>query len=286
MNYDSCIKKYIDLLPSLPKNWAEMIACNICNMICEDGMSCGEIRDCQTLTTLSDFTVTDTSVCFTYVDERQVRVTRCFDIAKATNGISETDGQCLLEDSELDWGALTPTAQWQAIIDKICDCCNPTTTTSTSSTTTTTTIPECVCATFSLYNPNLESEPTEFDYTDCEGAPALGTVAAGETEYICACDGTLIFPDTLIMGYHGLGCVQCHCYTITNLEEEQGVVNYGFKYVPCDTLEETEMALGIGQSVSLCIIQGTIITNFANTIDDLGECQIDCPPTTTTTTTL
>ena len=152
--YPDCVKNIIDMLTSVPLKWAEMIACNICNLVCNGDPSCEEITDCQTLTSLSDFTVAGNKVCFTYVDERGIHITRCFTIPD--NDMYNADGTCLTE----DWFNIDKTAKWQAIIDKACDCCSPTTTTST---TTTTTEKVCVCATYSVYNPT--GSTLTIDYT-------------------------------------------------------------------------------------------------------------------------
>lgn len=184
--YSACVEKYMGYLSAIPLKWAEMIACNICNIMCNGSLSCEEITDCQTLTELTSFTVTGRKVCFSYDDEKGIRVKRCFEIPETVNGLEDTDGSCLMTD-DVQWGTLTSSEKWQAIIDKFCDCCNPTTTTST---TTTTTEPVCTCGTYSgWYNVGPLSPSRVVTVRSCdEGNPNEEVFFnPGDTIEFCAC---------------------------------------------------------------------------------------------------
>lgn len=196
--YNSCVEKYMTYLTALPKKWAEMIACNICNLTCDGSASCEEITDCQTLTSLSNFSVTGNKVCFTYVDERGIHVTRCFTVPD--NEMYDADGTCLTD----DWFNIDEVEKWQAIVDKLCDCCNPTTTTST---TTTTTAEVCVCGTYSAYYAAAESAPVRLiTVNPCDGGDSSIGISPGQTVQFCACyyGGD---PDTGIIDNPAVGAI-------------------------------------------------------------------------------
>lgn len=164
--YSACVEKYMGYLSAIPLKWAEMIACNICNIMCNGNPSCEEITDCQTLTELSSFTVTDRRVCFSYDDERGIRVRRCFEIPESINGIDDADGTCLTQ----DWYNLSSSEKWQAIINRLCICCGE----------------ECICSTYRLTN------QAEYNivwmYSDCNSVQQSITLAPNVPQEVCACD--------------------------------------------------------------------------------------------------
>jgi hypothetical protein len=179
--YTDCVKNIIDILSDLPLKWAEMIACNICNLSCTGQPDCNEVIDCQTLTELSTWVISEDKVCITYKNEKGVLVTRCFTIPDT--GMYDADGTCLTE----EWFNIDKIAKWQAIVDKFCDCCTPTTTTST--TTTTTEVP-CTCGTYSgWYNIGPFSPTRLVTIRSCdEGNPSEGIeFNPGDTIEFCAC---------------------------------------------------------------------------------------------------
>lgn len=110
---------------------------------CTESLDCEQVRECETLTSLSEFTQDGTEICITYTDEDEVSVERCFDVAEIINNFFDTTNiapGCVT--SESIWNTLTITEKFQALVDTICNCCpETTTTTTTSSTTTTTTTP-------------------------------------------------------------------------------------------------------------------------------------------------
>jgi hypothetical protein len=60
-------------------------------------------------------------------------------------------------------------------------------------------------------------------------------------------------------------------YTITNTETNWGIVAYTLTYTDQNNAVQT-MVLNMGQSVTLCLGNNVITTNFAYTIVALGNC--------------
>jgi hypothetical protein len=60
-------------------------------------------------------------------------------------------------------------------------------------------------------------------------------------------------------------------YTITNTEINWGVVEYTITYMDSDYKKQT-VSLPMGKSITLCIIYGSLQTNFAYTMVALGNC--------------
>lgn len=126
-----------ELLKDLPSKWRDELI-NILIKIQDNiqGVDCLTVKSCETLTTLSEFTQTDTEVCITYTDEHLVSVQRCFDLEDTLNQtLEDIDPGCVTTPTL--WNTMSYKEKFQALIDTVCNCCPATTT----STTTTTTIP-------------------------------------------------------------------------------------------------------------------------------------------------
>lgn len=290
MTYRNCVKQVTDELSSLPKVWAEKLACNICNLVdtedeCSTTTDCDDIKDCQTVTVLSDFTVTENTVCISFNDERGVKVTRCFDASLYTDEINYTDGICI---NPL-WGTLSATDKWQAIIDKVCYCCNPTTTTTTTSTTTTTTIgvPCPDCWSFQIYNPDTEDHT--FVYKGCSDILGTGdNASAGETVRFCACSDSVEHEAELILTVIAMECIaepecsDCSAYRIFNANAFPVEVFY----TNCMTLFPASIwVLSMDEATIACACADTVILTENITILEELPCILDTTTTTSTTTT-
>lgn len=128
-NCEEVIQGY---LCDLPSEWRVQIAKVICKFLNPSTtLNCDDVAKCETLTSLSAFTVDGTSVCITYKDENGTEFERCFD---ATDITMDLDPKCIM--SQEDWDLLSWKDKIQAIIDYACTCQQITT-----STTTTTTLP-------------------------------------------------------------------------------------------------------------------------------------------------
>lgn len=120
MTFKEQIEKYLSHLPSEWKTQLVQILCLINDQ--KEEPSCDTIKDCETVTTLSNFSVNGTVVSIQYKNESGVTVTRSFDAENIINGaLSDIDPGCLATASE--WESLTFTERIQLLIDKQCDCC-------------------------------------------------------------------------------------------------------------------------------------------------------------------
>lgn len=127
-----------EILKDLPSKWREALI-KILLEIQDDreSVSCEEVRECETLTSLSEFTQNGTEICITYKDENEVSVERCFDVANIINNIFSTTNinpGCVTDPTT--WDTMTVQEKIQALIDTVCNCCPETTSTSTTTTTT------------------------------------------------------------------------------------------------------------------------------------------------------
>src|SRR5688572_21514820 len=138
-NYTICCREIEKQLESLPKQWRLEIAKFVCSYLEENNIDCEDVINCQTVTSLSEFTVSGTNVCISYTDENLVTVNRCFDFEDVLNStLDEVDPQCLM--TQAQWNVLSYTQRWQAMVTKVCEeCTGEITTTSTTTTSSTTT---------------------------------------------------------------------------------------------------------------------------------------------------
>lgn len=87
-NCISCKEELKAKLASIPSEWREVIATAICEN--KQTVTCEDLTDCETLTSLSAFSVVGDNVCISYKDENGVTVQRCFDtsafVAALANG--------------------------------------------------------------------------------------------------------------------------------------------------------------------------------------------------------
>lgn len=129
-----------EILKDLPEKWRDALI-KILLEIQNDrqSLTCDEVRQCQTVTQLSEFYYNDTEICITYTDENEVIIERCFSIENIINEIFNVDIDPLCVTDVTTWNTMSITEKIQALIDTVCNCCPATTTTTSSSTTTTTT---------------------------------------------------------------------------------------------------------------------------------------------------
>lgn len=131
-NCEEVLSKY---LCDLPSKWAQQITKVVCEAINSSSLECSDVTKCETLTSLSAFSVNDTEICITYKDENGTSFKRCFDFDDILNdSLDEVDPKCIT--SQEIWDNMSYKERVQAIIDFACDCVPITTTTSTTTTTT------------------------------------------------------------------------------------------------------------------------------------------------------
>lgn len=121
MTFKEQIEQY---LQPLPKKWKGQLT----ELLCEINDSrkqptCEDVRKCETLTSLSTFTITDGQVCITYKDEKGVSFERCFSADQVLNGqFDDLDPGCLTD--ETTWSNLSFAERIQLLIDSHCECCS------------------------------------------------------------------------------------------------------------------------------------------------------------------
>lgn len=132
MNSTTCKEKYLEWLEGIPHQWKCSIAEAMCSSMSESAtLDCNQVKNCETVTSLSDFVVSGTVVCIHYTDEEGTDVERCFDFDEVMN--NSLDGvvpNCLTSPEQ--WAAFSYVEKIQAIVDKVCENCDETTTTTTT----------------------------------------------------------------------------------------------------------------------------------------------------------
>lgn len=129
----NCEKTIEEYLCQIPYQWRSQIAKAICANLSEQTLDCQKVKDCETVTTLSAFSVDGTEICITYTDEDRVPFTRCFDMTDLDCPLDGTDPKCIT--TQEIWDDMTCKEKAQAIIDYGCDCESITTTSTTTTTT-------------------------------------------------------------------------------------------------------------------------------------------------------
>lgn len=120
MTFKEQIESYLSALPSKWKAQLTEVLCEIYES--RQTPTCEDVKKCETLTTLSDFSVTDGQVCITYKDEKGVSFQRCFTVDSILNGqLDDIQPGCLTD--ETTWSNLSFAERIQLLIDAHCDCC-------------------------------------------------------------------------------------------------------------------------------------------------------------------
>lgn len=123
MNCKECKDQLTEYLSAVPSKWREQFITVLCQ-IKEDKQNpeCDVVKDCETVTTLTDFTVEQTTAVTTYTDENGVSYIRRFNVALILDNLmNQLDPGCLM--SEEDWLNASYLTKFQTLIDSHCDCC-------------------------------------------------------------------------------------------------------------------------------------------------------------------
>lgn len=136
MDICNCHIDFDAFLCDIPREWREGIVKALCYTLNVQPLDCQGVRNCQTLTSLSPFTLNGSELSITYINEKGTIKTSTLDLSPAIEAsLDDIDPSCLM--SQGAWDALSHAERIQAIIDGHCNCCPTTTTTSTTTTTTT-----------------------------------------------------------------------------------------------------------------------------------------------------
>lgn len=121
MTFQEQIESYLSALPSEWKDQVVQVLMLIKNE--KEKPDCDTVKQCETVTSLSPFTVEGTVVSITYTDEEGVETTRSFDTKQILNNVlNELSPACLT--SEEEWGTLELDEKFQLLIDSHCECCD------------------------------------------------------------------------------------------------------------------------------------------------------------------
>jgi hypothetical protein len=126
-----CEQELSALLPSLPSKWRDQLVSVLCEIRAQQTTEgCEKVKECETVTSLSGFTLSGSSACIEYTNEAGVTVERCFDISSILNNtMNDIIPSCV--SSQEEWDAMTYLQRIQSWIDAHCECCDTTTTTTT-----------------------------------------------------------------------------------------------------------------------------------------------------------
>lgn len=110
-----CENKFAPYLDALPAEWRDQIVTVLCEIYKDRTvLDCQEVRNCETLTSLSPFTVEGTSLCITYKDENGVETKRCQDMLGVLTAATNTvDPKCVATPEE--WANMNYTQRIAAI---------------------------------------------------------------------------------------------------------------------------------------------------------------------------
>jgi hypothetical protein len=118
-------KEQIEIyLAPLPSEWREKLTAILCEInASQQTVNCDDVKDCETLTSLSAFSIQGTNLSIQYRDEDQVNTTRTVNLENVINQtLEDIDPNCLT--SEVTWASMTYTQRLQLLIDSHCDCCD------------------------------------------------------------------------------------------------------------------------------------------------------------------
>lgn len=123
MDCKECEKQLTEYLAEVPSKWREQLISVLCQIKTDkQALDCQVVKDCETITSLSEFTVDGSITSIVYTDENDVSYTRTFDVSSILDNLMNTiDPSCLM--SEEDWLNLNFVGKFQAIVDAHCECC-------------------------------------------------------------------------------------------------------------------------------------------------------------------
>lgn len=116
-------KEQIELyLTPLPSEWKDKLTTILCEINEGSTVDCEKVKDCETVTSLSNFSISGSVASTIYTDENGVSYTRSFDVSSILNNeLSDLDPNCLTDDTT--WSNMSYKERIQLLIDKHCDCC-------------------------------------------------------------------------------------------------------------------------------------------------------------------
>ena len=121
MTFQEQIQTYLSPLPS---EWRAKITEAL--VYFKDSIqqpTCEDFKVCETLTSLSTFSIAGDAISISYTDEVGVTVTRSVSLGQVLNNqLDDLDPGCLTDTTT--WASLTYVQRLQALIDAQCECCD------------------------------------------------------------------------------------------------------------------------------------------------------------------
>lgn len=124
-------QKLEEILKDIPSGWRDNLVDILCQIKENKNPDCDKVKECETLTSLSDFSVSGNTISIVYKDEQGISVTRQFSIETILNQTLEGLDPLCLTDLET-WQSLSYKDRIQLLIESHCDCCSTSTTTTTT----------------------------------------------------------------------------------------------------------------------------------------------------------
>ncbi len=182
----NCEQLFAKYLCDIPNQWREGIVKALCFIFEDAPLNCNDVKKCETLTSLSPFSISGDILSVVFHDEKGRNIKRSLDLKKVINGVlNQIDPLCIM--SIDSWRLLSFEQKLQTLINLQCNqCCVNTTTTTTSSSTTSTTTDPCSCHTYQIRN--LSGKNIDMFYYNCSTYNQVYQIVTnGETTQICSC---------------------------------------------------------------------------------------------------
>lgn len=113
-----------EFLKGIPTEWQDKLTILLQQISdAKSNVTCDDVRECETVTSLSEFTVDGSQISITYTDEDSVAIERTFDLDQVlSNQLEDIDPGCLTDDTT--WSNLSYQDKIQLLITSHCDCCS------------------------------------------------------------------------------------------------------------------------------------------------------------------
>jgi hypothetical protein len=165
-NCQNCTQEYSTLLKLLPTAWRMPLVNLLCKITGTQLVpTCSEFQQCETLTSLSPFSVEGTTLSISYTGEDKTVVSRSVDFLELLNhALDSVNPSCVA--TPTDWASMSFAQKIQALIDARCAGPVGTTTTAAPTTSTTTAI-DSPCISYKITNPT--ANPLNYTFIGCGG---------------------------------------------------------------------------------------------------------------------
>jgi hypothetical protein len=308
------------MLCDIPFEWRKGIVQALCYTLDNIGVSCDDVKGCQTLTKLYPFSINGNILTAKFKDENGNVVSRTINLVDVIDdSLASVNPGCIMGIDE--WSSLHHFEKIQAIIDAVCECCPNTTTTSSTTSTTTSAYTyyhaeeyacvDSVCTLVAdnrvikvpngfIYSPlyfyqgvtvtdhfykiiglaSYSTDAHEIDTESYSGDCTFFCPATTTTTTTTSTTSTTTIPPTTTTSTTTTTTIPPCICHTYSIEVIEGI---SFQYYQCGETSLTTVFLGAGASTTVCCCEDNLLlsSDSNTTITDLG---IGCGGTTTTTT--